>query len=99
MEASGLSGSYRPGHRGSRTEPGYRPSANSRDAIGRSDGWLPMRRSLGSGTDEGLAMTVGSRAATSPVFELGWSFFDAKFSVPPPRLHTVSRIDLIEAAR
>ncbi len=44
-------------------------------------------------------MTVGSRAATSPVFEFGWSLFDAKFSVPPPRPHTVSRIDLIEAAR
>src|SRR6185437_4344072 len=50
---------------GSRTEPGYRPSANSRDVLERSTGWLPVRRSLGSGTDEGLAMSVDSHAVTA----------------------------------
>ena len=28
-------------------------------------GWLPVRRSLGSGTDEGLAMSVDSHAVTA----------------------------------
>lgn len=66
---------------------------------GHPTGWLPVRRSLGSGTDEGLAMSVDSHAATSPAFELGRSLLDAKFSVPQPRPHTVSRIKLIEAVR
>src|SRR5690349_11134540 len=99
MEASVLSGSYRPGHQGAGQNPGTGLQRTRGMSSGYPTGWLPVRRSLGSGTDEGLAMSVDSHAATSPAFELGGSLLDAKFSVPQPRPHTVSRMKLIEAAR
>src|SRR5215813_6415838 len=56
------------------------------------------RRVRGSGTGEGPAVTSGSLDVASPAPELG-QLFDAKFSAPQPRPGTVSRTELIEAAR
>ena len=70
MEASVLSGSYRPGHQGAGQNPGTGLQRTRGMSSGDPTGWLPVWRSLGSGTDEGLAMSVDSHAVTALRFDI-----------------------------